>query len=233
MKRVAIMQPYFLPYLGYFQLLDTVDLFIVYDNIKYTKKGWINRNRMLHSGEAAVFSLSLKGASDSLDVCDRELAASFDRQRLLNQMAGAYRQAPYFAEVFPLLEKIVRHQDTNLFRYLHHSLVCMCEHLGIRTEIRVSSSIPMDHSLQKQDKVLALCAAVGATTYVNPIGGVPLYSAEQFRAQNVELRFIQPILQEYTQFDAAFVPALSIVDVLMFNPLQTVRSWVSAGYTLV
>ena len=88
------MQPYFLPYIGYFQLIDAVDLFIVYDDVKYTKRGWINRNRMLVNGRDAVFSLPLKHASDALDVRDRELATDFNPEKLLKQFAGAYRRAP-------------------------------------------------------------------------------------------------------------------------------------------
>ena len=135
------MQPYFFPYIGYFQLMAAVDMFIVYDNIKYTKKGWINRNRMLQNGKDVMFSLPLKSDSDALDVRDRELAADFNRDKLLNQFKAAYRRAPYFAQTFPLVEQIVRHQDTNLFRFLHHSIVKTCEHLGITTEIRISSDI--------------------------------------------------------------------------------------------
>ena len=130
--KLAIMQPYFLPYIGYFQLIAAVDLFIVYDNIKYTKKGWINRNRMLQNGKDAMFSLPLKGASDSLDICERELAATFNRDKMLNQFAGVYRRAPFFDETFQLVEQIIRCQDTNLFGFLHHSIGRTCEHLGLK-----------------------------------------------------------------------------------------------------
>src|SRR5467141_3329484 len=109
------MQPYFFPYVGYFQLIRSVDLFIVYDNIKYTKKGWINRNRLLRNGKGVVFSLPLKSDFDHLDVRERELAADFNRDKLLNQFEGAYRRAPHFALTFPLIERIVRHHDSNLF----------------------------------------------------------------------------------------------------------------------
>src|SRR3990172_6576640 len=121
--RIGIMQPYFLPYIGYFQLIGSVDLFIVYDNIKYTKKGWINRNRMLQNGKDVMFSLPLKGDSDFLDVRDRELAADFNRDKFLDRISGAYRRAPYFAQTFPLIEQIVRHEKRNLFEFIHHSIV--------------------------------------------------------------------------------------------------------------
>ncbi|MBX7131456.1 MAG: WbqC family protein [Fimbriimonadaceae bacterium] len=231
--RVAIMQPYFFPYLGYFQLIGAVDLFIVYDNIKYTKKGWINRNRILQNGKDVAFSLPLRNASDSLHVCQRELAADFSPQKLLSQIKGTYRRARYFSETYALVERICTYDDANLFRFLHHSLVRVCEHLEIPTRFNISSQIDIDHGLKNQEKVLALCHAVGGTTYVNSIGGVDLYSKDVFRQEGVDLRFLRARPFEYRQFGDAFVPWLSIIDVLMFNAPETVRTWVLSGYELL
>lgn len=233
MRRVAIMQPYFLPYIGYFQLIAAVDTFIVYDNIKYTKKGWINRNRLLQNGSDVMFSLPLKTDSDFLEVRERELAANFNRDKLLNQFAGAYRRAPYFAQTFVLLETIVRHEEHNLFRYLYHSILTLCAHLDIATEIRISSEIDIDHSLKSQNKVLALCAAVGAQRYVNAIGGMELYTPDSFREHGIELKFIRSQAFDYAQFGAAFVPWLSIIDVLMFNAKENVSKQIHEGFSLI
>ena len=231
--KLAIMQPYFLPYIGYFQLIAAVDQFIVYDNIKYTKKGWINRNRLLLHGTDTIFSLPLKKDSDSLHVVDRELAGDFDRSKLLNQFKGAYSRAPQFELTYPVLERIVRHEDDNLFHYIHHSIVRLCEHLGVNTEIRISSEIDIDPDLKGQDKVLALCKAVSADTYINTIGGVELYAKDDFRNHGIDLQFIKARKFEYEQFGAAFVPWLSILDVLMFNPLKTVRACINENYELI
>jgi hypothetical protein len=231
--KVAIMQPYFLPYPGYFQLIAAVDVFVVYDNIKYVKSGWINRNRLCRNGEAATFSLPLKHASDSLDVHERELAAAFEPEKLLNQFRGAYRQAPQFARVFAWLEEVVRDGERNLFRYLHHSIRAVCDLLAIDTEIRTSSDIAIDHTLKKQDKVIALCRAVGARTYVNAIGGTELYDKEEFRRQGIELEFLRSKPFEYPQLEPVFVPSLSIVDALMFNSLEIVRARVADHYELI
>lgn len=233
MIKVGIMQPYFFPYIGYFQLIEFVDLFIVYDNIKYTKKGWINRNRMLLNGKDVMFSLPLKKDSDYTNVCDRELATDFNRGKLVNQFKGAYLHAPYFKQTLDLVERIVKHKEQNLFRYLHHSLKNTCEHLGIKTEIKISSSIRIDHEMKNQDKVLALCEAVGASTYVNPIGGINLYSREKFHQKGVVLKFFQTKPFEYSQFGNSFVPSLSIIDVMMFNPLDKIRTCISTNYELI
>lgn len=228
--KLAIMQPYFLPYIGYFQLVAAVDRFVVYDNIKYTKKGWINRNRMLAGGVDAMFSLPLKKDSDFLDVRDRMLADAFDRHALLNQFRGAYAKAPFFADIYPLLEKIVKHPDVNLFGYLHHAILAVCRHLEIRTEFIVSSSVRIDHGLKGQDKVLALCESLGADVYINTGGGQDLYDRQTFSGRGVELKFIKPTQVTYRQFGDAFVPWLSIIDVLMFNPLASVQSFVNHHY---
>lgn len=226
------MQPYFLPYIGYFQLINSVDLLILYDNIKYTKKGWINRNRMLQHGKDVLFSLPLKSDSDHLDVRERELSADFDCDKLLNQFKGAYRSAPYFGQTFPLLEQIARHDDANLFGFLRHSIIKTCEHLNITTAIKTSSDITIDHGLKNQNKVLALCDAVDANTYVNPTGGQELYSSDTFQERGIALRYIQSKPFEYPQFGHAFVPWLSIIDVMMFNSLETIQTQISSNYEL-
>jgi hypothetical protein len=226
--RVAIMQPYFLPYIGYFQLIANSDLFILYDNIKYTKKGWINRNRFLLNGADATFSLPLRKASDSLDIVDRELATDFDRERLLNQLAGAYRKAPEFSVTLALLERIVRCEEQNLFRYIAYSIRVICEHLGIITDIKVSSQIAATHSLRGQGRVLSICKAVGAATYLNAPGGRALYDGEIFAEHNIKLEFLAPVIESYPQLGAPFLPALSVVDVMMFNSLEKVRAAVHA-----
>jgi len=231
--KLAIMQPYFLPYIGYYHLIGAVDLFIVYDNIKYTKKGWINRNRMLINGQDAMFSLPLKKDSDALDVRDRELAADFDRAKLLNRWQGAYRTAPFFKETFPLLEKIVGFQDPNLFRYLFHSLRMTSEHLGLKTTFKISSEVPIDHSLKFQDKVIALCQAAGARTYINAIGGLELYDSDAFSERGIEFRALRARPFPYEQFGQAHVPYLSIVDLLMFNSVAKLSEIIAENYDLV
>ncbi|MGK0705099.1 WbqC family protein [Yokenella regensburgei] len=231
--KLAIMQPYFFPYIGYFQLMAAVDEFVVYDNLKYTKKGWINRNRILMNGSDTLFSLPLKKDSDFLDICDRYLSESFEQQKLLNQFAGSYRRAPYFSQVFPLVESIVLHPAENLFSYLHHSLTTLRDVLAPECLIRVSSAIDIDHSLKSQDKVLALCQKLGAETYINPPGGVSLYSREAFATDGVQLKFLQPHAITYSQFDHRFVPWLSIIDVMMFNSGNEVRRLITQEYGLI
>jgi hypothetical protein len=231
--KLAVMQPYFMPYIGYFQLIAAADVFVIYDNIKYTKKGWINRNRLLLNGRDATFTLPLKRAPDALNVIERELAADFRREKLLNQFRGAYSKAPYFADVFPLLERIVMYEEDNLFRYIHHAIKCLCDVLRIGTTCLVASRVRIDHELKGTDRVIALCRSLGADVYINPIGGVKLYSKDEFRAEGIDLRFLQAAPFAYKQYDKEFVPWLSMIDVLMFNPIEKVIRQVTQGYDYV
>ena len=231
--KLGIMQPYFLPYIGYFQLIDAVDVFIVYDNIKYTKKGWINRNRILVNGTDTIFSLPLKKNSDSLDVIERELSIDYNRCKLLNQIKGAYARAPYFEQTIPLLESVILNKEHNLFSYIYNAIVETCKHLGVKTEIRISSAIDIDHELKSQNKVIALCSAIGADTYINAIGGVELYEKDTFHANGVDLKFIKSRPFEYNQSGGEFTPWLSIIDVMMYNSLDAVYECISNNYELI
>ncbi len=232
-KTVAIMQPYFFPYIGYFQLINAVDEFIIYDNIKYTKKGWINRNRVLNHGSDVVFSLPLKKASDALDIRERELAAEFNGHKLLNQLRGLYRKAPQYEPVMELVQSVLMESDRNLFRFLRNSVEKTCRFLGISTPLITSSTLDIDHSLQSQDKVIALCQSVESTTYINPIGGVELYSRSEFSRSGIKLAFLRSAVMEYPQFDHPFVPWLSIIDVMMFNSPLTIQSKLLPKFELI
>lgn len=227
------MQPYFFPYIGYFQLIAAADKFIVYDNIKYTKKGWINRNRILQDGKDVLISLPIKKDSDYLMICERQLADDFNPAKLLNQIKNNYRRAPYFNQTFPLIDEIINSPDHNLFSYLHNAITKICRHLNIMTEIGISSLENIDHTLKSEEKVLALCEANHANMYINAIGGQALYEKDTFQARGIELRFIQSKPFEYAQFDPTFVPWLSIIDVMMFNPLATIQQVLTTNYELI
>ncbi len=231
--KIAIMQPYFMPYIGYFQLIAAVDRYVLYDNIKYTKRGWINRNRMQVGGVETAITLPLRKASDHLDIRDRELAEDFERVKLLNRIREAYRRAPQFDQVFPLMARIVECPELNLFRFLHHSIVAICEFLGISTKIDVSSTVPVDHALRHEERVIAVCNALGADTYVNAIGGTALYSKSAFAHAGIDLKFIRTKPFQYDQGNTTFVPWLSILDVMMFNAPERMREILASGYDLV
>lgn len=233
--KLAIMQPYIFPYIGYFQLINAVDKFVVYDNIQFTKKGWINRNRILVNGKDDYITLPLKKDSDYLNVDQRKLSDSFatEKIKLSRRIAESYRKAPEFSSIFPLVEAAVNDESENLFDYIFQSLQVVCSFLDIKTEFIKSSIIPINHQLKAQDKVIAICEALGASQYINPVGGVELYSKKIFQQHHIELNFIKSNTIEYPQFNNEFVPWLSIIDVMMFNSKERIQQYLQSFYTII
>ena len=223
--KLAIMQPYFLPYIGYWQLMGAVDEFIVYDNIQYIKEGWVNR--ILVNGEWDYVTIPLKRDSPYLNIRDRLLARSWADERitLLNRITAAYGKAPYFEAVLPSVKEILFYEEDNLFEFLLHSLYIIKEYLEIHTPFVISSMVDINHWLKSDKKVLAICTARGADTYYNPIGGVNLYDKREFQAAGIDLHFLRARSFHYKQFDNAFVPSLSILDVMMFNPAKRIKTY--------
>jgi hypothetical protein len=232
--KLGIMQPYLFPYIGYFQLINAVDRFVIYDNIQFTKKGWINRNRILVNDKEEYFTIPLKKDSDFLNIDKRTVAPGFatEKDKLLRRITASYKKAPYFDKVLPLVEEVINSGEENLFRFVQRSIVAVCDYLDIDTEITVSSAVPIDHELRGQDKVIAICLALNADHYINPPGGISLYSKEAFEQNNIKLDFLQPNAIEYRQFNNEFVPWLSIIDVMMFNSVDEIREKLNA-YTLI
>ena len=234
MKSVGIMQPYFLPYIGYFQLMNEVDEFVIYDNIQFTKRGWFHRNRILQNNKDVYISLPIQKDSDYLDVRDRFIAKDFEKQRhkLLSKIKNNYLKTPYFKDVFPLIEEIILYNEDNLFKFLHHSIQLLKKFLEIRTKIIISSSIPIDHRLKGKDKVQAIVKYLGSKAYVNSVGGIELYDKLDFKNKGVDLKFIKTNDINYKQFHNEFIPYLSIIDVLMFNGKEKTKSLLNE-FTLV
>lgn len=221
------MQPYFMPYLGYFQLLNLVDRFVIYDNIQYTKKGWINRNRIMLNGEISTISIPLKKGSDFLNINERFLAENWDKEKikLINKLRQAYIKAPNFNNFFPVLEKIINFQSQNLFEFIYNSLICLKDFLGIDTEIIISSTLKINHELKSEEKVLAICKFINAKQYINTIGGLTLYDKNEFKKESIDLSFLKTDNIIYNQFHNNFIPFLSIIDVIMFNSKDEIMSF--------
>ncbi len=229
------MQPYFFPYIGYFQLLNAVDEFIIYDNIEYTKKGWINRNRILVNGKDQLIGIPIKKDSDYLTIVERTLSDNWekDRNKLFNKIKESYRKAPYYKDAAEVIEECLFLEDRNLFRFILNSLERVGGYLNIETPILTSSNIPVNHDLKSQDKVLAMCSNRGGDTYINPIGGVDLYKKNDFLSQKIKLRFLKTKPFIYSQYNNEFVPWLSIIDVMMFCSKEQIGLYLNEGYSLI
>lgn len=236
MKKIAIMQPYFFPYIGYFQLINAVDEFVVYDNIQYTKKGWINRNRFLLNGKDQYFTLPLKKDSDYLNINERHLADDYNKlnERQLRKLENAYRKAPYLKEVMPLLSECFLCQKDNLFDFIYNSIEKVNNFLGIETKITISSGIEKNNVLHKGvERVKNICKILSADSYLNPIGGIVLYNKIDFEKNEIRLNFLKTNNIQYTQFKNDFIPFLSIIDILMFNSKEEVNWLINKEYEII
>lgn len=227
------MQPYFVPYLGYWQLMNAVDKYVIFDDVNFIRKGWINRNRILIHGEAKYFRIPLLQASQNKKIKEIELAKDSSLlDKNLKTIELAYKRAPYFDVIFPLIEQIIRCQEKNLVFFLTNSFYLICRYLDITTELVFSSSLSKDNSLKGEKKILSICDILNATEYYNAIGGQELYSSENFENNGIYLRFLKPERIEYKQFSNAFQKDLSIIDVMMFNEKEKIKQFL-LKYTLL
>lgn len=232
--KLAIMQPYFFPYIGYFQLINSVDKFVIYDNIEYTKKGWINRNKIFSANGGTLITLPLKKDSDFLNVNQRVLADSWitERKKLLNIFRSSYSKSKYFDEVFCLLEECILFENSNLFDFILFSLKKILNYIKINTEIIRSSTVDIDHELKSEKKVIEICKKLKAETYINAIGGINLYDKNKFKLNGIKLNFIKSNDVNYKQYNNEFIPWLSIVDILMFNSKDEINEHLN-NYKLI
>ena len=214
--KLAIMQPYFFPYIGYWQLIHAVDRFVIYDDVNYIKGGWINRNRILINGKPTFITVPLHQSSSFKRICYTTLQPSHVwRDKLVKMVEVTYRKAKYFGDVFPVVEELIRHQTDNLSDYLAHQLQALSAFMGINTEFVVTSRCYENNELFGQERLLDICKREGATTYINPQDGQALYDFETFRNAGIILCFISIRPLQYKQRAAGFVPYLSIIDALM------------------
>ncbi len=214
---LGIMQPYFLPYLGYWQLLAAVDRFVVYDDVQFIKGGWINRNRIKIGEQPAYISLHLDHASPNRKICDIALVQSSDwKKKLLRTVEQNYASAPYFRETTALFREIMEHPTPNLAEFLLNQIRLVAKHLGVGTEIIETSRIYDNASLKGPERVIDICRREKASAYVNSAGGRDMYLPGPFKEAGIELRFYSMRPLDYAQGRGPFQPFLSLLDVLMW-----------------
>ena len=218
------MQPYFVPYIGYWQLMNLVDKYVIYDDVNFIKGGWVNRNRIVNNGKIQFFNVPMVGASPNKLINEVQVNTNPNIQKKnLRIIEAAYRKAPYYSDVYPVLEKIICSSEETLASYLISSIYSIADYLNIKTEFIVSSSIEKNNELRGQDKVLEICEKTGSTEYYNAIGGMELYSKNDFSDRGIVLKFVRTKPTEYKQFSDEYYPNLSIIDVMMFNDIPRIR----------
>lgn len=224
--KIGVMQPYLFPYIGYWQLINAVDKFVILDDVNYIMRGYINRNTILLNGKLHKFTIPMKKASQNKLIMDTELAfIEEDKKRFLATITTAYKRAPYYGQVYPMLEKIVCNDEADLTAYIQYSLETIAEYLQLDTVFLRSSQIDKDSSLRAQDRIVAICKQLDADIYINPCGGRSLYNHEAFARESMQLRFLDTRTEQikYQQNQDNFEKNLSIIDVLMFNDVDTIK----------
>ncbi|HEY4875285.1 MAG TPA: WbqC family protein [Puia sp.] len=215
---LGIMQPYIFPYTGYYQLINAVDEFVIYDDVNYINKGWINRNNLLVNGKAFLFTVPLKEASQNKLINQIEIQENESwAKKFLKTIEQAYKKAPHFKNTFSLVSDVINSPVKGIHELALLSLKSIADYLDIKTEFVDSSSLYQNTNLKAQDRILDICLREKSDHYINPIGGMEIYSNEMFERSGIKLSFLKTIPVPYTQFDNEFVPYLSIIDVLMFN----------------
>jgi hypothetical protein len=224
--RTAIMQPYFLPYIGYWQLIQAVDKFVVLDDVNYINRGWINRNRISVSGEPYWMTLPLVGASQNRMISEIDLLPDDGwKSRLIKKVEDSYRSEPLFQPTMQVFRELIESDQGNLSIFLAASIQRVCRLLEIATEIIPTSRIFPKADLKGQHRILDICTRLGADEYLNPPGGRDLYDPELFAERGIKLMFLdapQPGLGLKSGSQSG--DTLSLLDTLMMNPLDTVHS---------
>lgn len=228
---IAVMQPYIFPYLGYFQLIYAADRFVFYDDVKYIKQGWINRNKILINGNENMFSVPVSKPVQFSAINEvllhPELFPAW-KLKFLKSVTQAYKKAPYFDAVFPVIEEVMLSDSGNIGELAVKSITTVCNYLDLEREFFLSSvQFGPTKGVGRAERLIMISKILGGDRYINAIGGTELYSKEFFSERGMELEFLQPELNSYQQFGKDFQPGLSIIDVLMFNSVSETTEMLS------
>jgi len=208
-------QPYLFPYIGYWQLMNMSDVYVISDSMQYIKKGYINRNNILVDGKRHLITLEVLGVKTEKNI--NEVTVGNNKKKILKSIFHAYKKAPYFEEVYPMIENIMNYDEKNLAKFLGHSIKKIAAYLDIKPKFIYLSDLQGETPLRAQARTIDICKRVNADHYINAVGGQKLYSKEDFAEEGIKLEFLQTGDIKYKQFGNEFVPNLSIIDVMMFN----------------
>ncbi|WP_057767607.1 WbqC family protein [Cytobacillus praedii] len=232
--RIAVMQPYLFPYIGYFQLIHDVDKFVIYDDVQYIKGGWINRNKLLVNNQEYMFTFSVQEAEMKAKINDRCLSTKFlyEKDKFIKTISQNYKKAPYFSEAFDLILEILTTEERNLSDFIYQSILKINKYLEIDTEVLRSSNLPIRTFLNREEKLIDIVKRLNGNVYINSIGGIKLYSKENFKREGIDVYFLNSKPFLYFQYREPFIPNLSVIDALMFNSKEELKDLLN-NYELV
>lgn len=222
---VAIMQPYFFPYIGYLQLMAAVDTFVFLDDVQYIERGWVNRNRIRLREKTHWLGCAVRAASRSLAINQREYLLQDERHGIpavLAKLHSGYSRAPHYQEGMALLGELLAFPDANVARFNENLLRGLAQSLGLECSFCRSSELELSDGLRGEERIIDIAQRVGARRYINPIGGRPLYQSENFEAAGVELRFLRTQVEGQVLGDKQ--EQLSAIDWLMMRGCEGIQA---------
>lgn len=211
--KLAVMQPYLFPYIGYFHLIHAADLFLIYDDVSYIKRGFVNRNSISSPGGLAKFTVPVLGASQNKLFSELEFSEEVDK--VIKTFEYSYSKAPYFENVFPIVQKTLKFPDRSIASVCKKGFEEIFSYLDIEKVFKKTSEIDYDRSVSARDRLIALCHHFEADKYINAPGGRKLYKKQDFAEAGIDLKFVDSLEVEYRHAGENFIPKLSIIDVLM------------------
>ena len=226
--KVAIMQPYIFPYIGYLQLINLVDTFIFYDDVNFIKQGWVNRNNILVNGQSFRFTIPLEKSSSFVKICDVQINNEMWvkwKDKFLKTLEQNYKKAPFFNSGFEIVDNVLSsyYKEMSISELAISSITELCKYMNINTKIISTSSKYENNHLSGKDRVIDICIRENANHYINPIGGKELYDQTSFKSFNLDLNFIQPLSHVYNQPTKHFIPWLSSIDIIMYNSKDSIK----------
>jgi hypothetical protein len=224
--KLAIMQPYFMPYIGYFQLIKAVDKFIIYDDVNFIKQGWINRNRILNQNKTLLFTVPVKSISSFINIKNTEINKKVFNSwkiKFFKTLINNYQKSAQFKSIFRLIENILNSDFNTIAQLNLIAINAIVEYLNMKTEIIESSFIYKNNNLKSIYRIIDICKIENSKHYINPIGGIKLYDKKEFEKNNIRLNFLKSLEISYNQFNDKFIPNLSIIDVMMFNSPEKIN----------
>jgi hypothetical protein len=224
--KLAVMQPYLFPYIGYFQMIKAVDTFVFYDDVNFMKQGWINRNRILVNGKDFMFTVPLEKPNSFWLIKNTLIHEKFYaswKTKFQMTIQQNYKKAPYFNPITAIMNQVLNQECVSISELALESVVAVSNYLGLNTTFYSSSERYENKDLERENRLVDICKNENITQYINALGGQELYSKESFKEKGIQLSFIKTLPIAYKQFNDEFVPWLSIIDVLMFNSVDEVN----------
>ncbi|MDT0675961.1 WbqC family protein [Autumnicola musiva] len=232
--KVAIMQPYFFPYIGYFQLIAATDVFVFYDDVNFIKKGWIHRNNFLFNQSRSLVSIPLKKPSQNKKIDEILIhQENFEiwKKKFLKSIFQNYKCSPHFEEIWELINSFFSKNFTSISELSMESVKAVCSYLNIKRMFLTSSTLDYNRNQNAEEKILEINHLLKSSEYYNLSGGKHLYEGKNFKKKNISLKFMKDKGSKYPQQRKGFEANLSIIDVLMFNDIPAITNMLS-NYTI-